>query len=804
MTLYIVFAIVAFLALAYIGKGFLAWVSAAIIIASGWINSGIEHQVAFNTYIVVVAALACLFAIPSLRRPLISASALKLMKSALPTLGETEEIALKAGSVSFDGDIFSGKPNWQKFLKKDIKQLTKEEQAFLDGPVEDLCALLDDEEISKNRDLPKKAWDMIKKKKFFGMLIAKEHGGLGFSAAAQSAVIMKISSRSPAAAVIVMVPNSLGPGELLSHYGTKEQKEHYLPRLAEGKEIPCFALTEPTAGSDAANGTSFGVVTKGKFKGKEVLGINLTFSKRYITLAPVASVVGLAFKLSDPEGLLGDKKEYGITCALLPRDTEGLEIGNRHDPMGIPFPNGTVRGENVFVPIDYVIGGESGVGKGWRMLMECLAAGRGISLPSLSVAATKLSARATTAYTHVREQFGLPIWRFEGVQEPLVRIATNAYMIDAAREVTCGAIDEGENPSVLSAVAKAYITESMRDSVNDAMDIFGGAAICRGDRNIFARPYYSIPIGITVEGANILTRSMIIFGQGAIRCHPFVQNEIEAISAKDTKKFDFNLFGHINHFVRNMVRSIVQGLTCGSFIAAPVVGPEQKHYKALTRFSSIFAFMTDVALLTLGGSLKFRESLSGRFADALAWQFLAASSLKKFHDRGRNTDERPLLNWVMANALYNTEQALRDLCDNMPSKVVGKTVKFLCFPWGACYKKPSDKMSKAVVNLLNNNAEMRELVSSSVYVPKAKVPGLGALEAAYAKTLAAADARHKLVEARRKGKLAKGAVLDMAKTAKKEGIITDEDLKLIKAAEKAKLDVIQVNEYTPEEYQELR
>ena len=364
MTTYIIFAIVAFLGLAYIGKGFLAWVSAAIIIAAGWINSGVEHQAAFNAYVVIVAAIACLFAVPSLRRPLISSAALKLMKSALPTLGETEEIALKAGSVSFDGDIFSGSPNWKKFLNNNIKKISKDEQAFLDGPVEELCAMLDDEEISKNRDLPKKAWDFIKKNKFFGMLIAKEHGGLGFSAAAQSAVIMKISSRSPAAAVIVMVPNSLGPGELLSHYGTDEQKKHYLPRLAEGKEIPCFALTEPTAGSDAANGLSTGVITKGKFKGKEVLGINLNFNKRYITLAPVASVVGLAFKLYDPDGLVGDKKDLGITCALLPRDTEGLEIGNRHDPMGIPFPNGTVRGSDVFVPMEYVIGAESGLGKG--------------------------------------------------------------------------------------------------------------------------------------------------------------------------------------------------------------------------------------------------------------------------------------------------------------------------------------------------------------------------------------------------------------------------------------------------------
>lgn len=803
MTIYIILAIVAFIALAYIGKGFLGWVSAAAIVAVGWMNGGIENQNLFNLYIVVVAALACLFAIPSLRRPLISSSAMKLMKSALPTLGDTEEIALKAGSVSFDGDIFSGNPNWLKFLNNDIQKLSKEEQSFLDNQVDKLCSMLDDEEIAKKKDLPKKVWDYIKKEKFFGMLISKDNGGLGFSAAAQSAVIMKISSRSPAAAVIVMVPNSLGPGELLSHYGTKEQKEHYLPRLAEGKEIPCFALTEPTAGSDAANGLSKGVITKGKFKGKEVLGVNVTFNKRYITLAPVATVVGLAFKIYDPENLVGDEEDLGITCALLPRDTEGLEIGNRHNPMGIPFPNGTVKGKDVFIPMDYIIGGQEGLGKGWRMLMECLAAGRGISLPSLSVAATKLSAKATTAYTHVREQFGLPIWRFEGVQEPLVRIATTSYMIDAARQVTCGAIDEGENPSVVSAIAKAYITDAMRKSVNDAMDIFGGAAICMGDRNIFARPYYSIPIGITVEGANILTRSMIIFGQGAIRCHPFVQNEIEAIAAGDVKKFDKNLFGHINHYVKNLSRTLILGLTCGGLSHAPVLGPEKKYYKALTRLSSAFALSADTAMLTMGGALKRKESISGRYADALAWQFLAASALKRYNDRGRNTDELPFLHYVQKKALYNTEQALIDITRNMPSRFVGGLLRLISFPFGAIYKKPDDKDAYAVVKTLNTNPEMRDLVSDGIYQPKDKVPGLGALEAAYKKTLEAADARHKISEARRKGKLEKGTVTDMAKVAKKEGIISDAEHKLITAAEKAKLDVIQVNEFTPEEYQEL-
>jgi acyl-CoA dehydrogenase len=438
------------------------------------------------------------------------------------------------------------------------------------------------------------------------------------------------------------------------------------------------------------------------------------------------------------------------------------------------------------------------------MLMECLAAGRGISLPSLSVAATKLSARATTAYSHVREQFGLPIWRFEGVQEPLVRIAASSYMIDAARQVTCGAIDEGENPSVVSAIAKAYITETMRTSVNDAMDIFGGAAICRGDRNIFARAYYSIPIGITVEGANILTRSMIIFGQGAIRCHPFVQNEIEAIAKGDLVSFDKNLFGHINHYVKNLSRTLILGLTCGGLATTPVLGHEKRYYKALTRFSSAFALSADTAMLTMGGALKRKESISGRYADALSWQFLAASTLKRFNDRGRDEAEKPFLDWVLKTALYETETALIDITRNMPNRLIGVLLRIVSFPFGRMYNKPNDKDAYAIIKTLNTNPDMRALVSDGIFIPKEKVPGLGTLEGAYGKTLAAKDARAKLDAARRKGLLEKGTVLAMAEKAKKEGIVSADEFKLLAAAEKAKMDVIQVNEYTPEEYQELK
>tara|TARA_R110000868_G_scaffold190862_1_gene434876 strand:+ start:178621 stop:181041 length:2421 start_codon:yes stop_codon:yes gene_type:complete len=806
MTIYfILLAIVAFISLAFIGKGYLAWLTAAIVLAFAWINSGIDNQSFFNAYVVAIAVLGTLFAVPALRRPLISSSALKLMATQMPNIGETEKIALEAGSVGFDGDLFSGKPNWKKLLNNKIKELTKEEKAFLDGPCEELCAMIDDEDIAKRRDLPPKVWSFIKKHKFLGMLISKEYGGLGFSAAAQSAVIIKISSRSGTAAVTVMVPNSLGPGELLMHYGTDAQKKKYLKPLAEGKEIPCFALTEPTAGSDAANGQSVGIICKGQFEGKEVLGLKLTFDKRYITLAPVATLVGLAFKALDPDGLLGDKVDLGITCALLPRSTEGLIIGNRHDPMGVPFQNGPVRGNDVFIPMEYIIGGEKGIGTGWRMLMECLAAGRGISLPSLSVGAVKTTARATTAYGAVREQFGMPVGKFEGVQEPLVHIAGMSYMLDAARQVTCGAIDEGQNPSVLSAVVKAYLTSNMRKCVNDGMDILAGAAICRGQRNIFARPYNSIPIGITVEGANILTRSLIIFGQGAIRCHPFVQAEVEAIATGDVHQFDKAFFGHINHFFKNRMRSLVHGFTCGYFCKAPVRGYEAKYYKALTRFSSVFAFSTDVALLTLGGALKRKESLSGRYADALSYMYLASATLKKFNDRGRNPEERALLDWTMTYALHEVETALVEICRNLPNRFVGNLLKFTCFPYGKKFHKPTDKQMFAVArSIADETTEMRELISEGIYIPKPTKEGLGALEATYHKTLQAEPVRRKLNNARKKGMLAKGSVLDMAKKAKDAKIISADEFKIIQSAEKAKLDVIQVNDFTPEEYNELR
>ena len=753
-------------------------------------------------------ALAATFGIPTLRRMVVSGPAMKLARGVLPTIGDTERIALEAGTVWWDGELFSGKPDWQKLLNFDIRPLSESEQAFVDGPVEELCALLDDHKIAQDRDLSAAAWKFIKDKKFLGMIIPKEYGGLGFSAAAHSAVVTKIASRSVAAAVTVMVPNSLGPGELLMRYGTEAQRKHYLPRLAKGLDIPCFALTEPHAGSDAANGQSVGVVTHGIYNGKKVLGMRLTFNKRYITLAPVATVVGLAFKLQDPDGLLGEmfggRKDIGITCALLPRETKGLEIGEQHDPMGVPFKNGPVRGKDVFVPLDFIIGGIEQAGHGWKMLMEALAAGRGISLPSLSVGAAQLSVRAAGAYSGVREQFGMPIGKFEGVRERLARIAMHAHMMNATRVLTCGAIDAGEHPSVASGIAKAYLTEGMRLSLNDAMDIVAGAAICRGPRNMFARAYASIPIGITVEGSNILTRSLIIFGQGAMRCHPFLQDEVAAIAAKDVVAFDKALFGHIFHVVRNGARAFVLGLTggLGSFSPHRSVN---RHYRRMTRLSAAFALLADVGLITLGGSLKRKEYLSGRYADALAWLYLGSAVLKQAHDKGYPAATKPLTDMVMRHAAREIEQALLGVLRNLPNRVAAGLARAAIFPLGAHYEAADDRLVDKVVDaLLEPTLGVREGLSADIYIPDGEEDGLGRLEATLAKVRLAAPVKRKIAGGLKDGTLKKAAPVALAEAAVKAGLISAKELKLLVDAAKAQDEAVQVDYYKPEAYKALK
>jgi len=754
--------------------------------------------------IIVIAGLIALFVTPVLRRLLISAPIMKMVGRALPTMGETERIALEAGTVWWDGDLFSGKPDWQKLLEFEIKPLTEEEQAFLDGPTQKLCVMLDDWEINQKRDLPTEVWDFLKNNGFFGMIIPRRYGGLEFSAHLHSAVVTKLSSRSVVAAVTVMVPNSLGPGELLLHYGTEKQKDHYLPRLASGQDIPCFALTEPGAGSDAANGQSRGIVCKGMWDNEEIIGIRLTFNKRYITLAPVAGIVGLAFRLEDPDHMLGEVEDIGITCALLPRETPGMIIGSRHDPMGVPFQNGPISGEDVFVPLDYIIGGTDGAGNGWRMLMESLAAGRSISLPSQSLGAAELATRATSAYASVREQFGMPIAKFEGIRERLARIAGHTYFMNAARRLAFGAVDAGEKPSVISAIVKAYLTEGSRVCINDAMDIHAGAAICRGPSNIYTRPFNAIPVGITVEGANILTRSLIIFGQGVIRCHPFVLKEMEAAKTGDVRSFDMAFFGHIGHISKNIIRALLLGLSNGGIASSPVNGFEARYYRDINRFSAAFALISDVALGTLGDALKRKEYLSGRLSDAFSWMFLATAALKHFYDNGRPESERAMLDWTCTHAINEIETALLGVLANLPNRFASRVTKILTFPFGSRYSPLTDNQIDAVAEAITTNIEARNAVTAEIFIPGPDDPGLGALEHVFTRTLAAGPARNKLDQARREGKLADDNVIAMTNEAVKEGILSEAEKTLIEEVEQLREAIIQVSDFDQVTYDQLK
>jgi len=802
----IAFAVLAYIVLLFNGRGYFAWVLGLSVGLLAWFVGTIYSPLAFGLTLTTVAGAAVVFGIRFVRRQLLSRPIMGLIARILPKMGETEKIALDAGTVWWEGELFSGTPDWSKLLDFKIQPLSPEEQAFLDGPVEELCRKLDDWQIANDRDLSPDIWNDIKTQGFFGMIIPKEHGGLGFSAQMHSAVVAKIASRSVTAAVTVMVPNSLGPGELLMAYGTEAQKNHYLPRLADGRDVPCFALTEPNAGSDAANGQSQGIVCRDLWDGEEVLGIRLNFDKRYITLAPVATVIGLAFRLSDPDRLIGDVDDIGITCALVPRDTKGVMIGLRHDPMGVPFQNGPIQGENVFIPLDFVIGGREQVGNGWRMLMETLAAGRGISLPSLSVGAAELACRATTAYGQVREQFGLPIGRFEGVAERIARIGGNTYVMDAVRKLGAGAVDAGERPSVASAIAKAYLTEGMRLCLNDAMDIHAGSAISRGPKNIFSRPYISIPIGITVEGANILTRSLIVFGQGAMRCHPFAHAEMTAIEEKDLKAFDIALFGHINHVSRNAMRAFIGATTGGLFMSAPHgVGREAKHYKALARLSAAFAFIADVGLMTLGGALKRKESLSGRYADAFAGLFLASAALKRFHDDDAPQAHRVVLEWALAKALHDIENALIGVLANLPNRAAANAAELIAFPFGVKHAPLTDAQNAALSKaLLAPSGGLREALTPDIYIPAPDEPGLGELEFTLDEIDEARPARAKVDAARRDGLISKDTVMSMAEAAKKQGILTSAEAALIQDGETARDAVVQVDSFDAKTFQSLK
>ncbi|HVV96980.1 MAG TPA: acyl-CoA dehydrogenase, partial [Rhodanobacteraceae bacterium] len=664
-------ALVVSLAAAYFRIGLKPWTAAVTlaILASGWLAGSSTTAIAIP--FVVFAAIAVPLNLVPFRRRKLSAPVLAMFQKVMPKLSDTEQIALDAGSVGFEGELFSGKPNWKALLAEPKPALSVEEQAFLDGPVEELCRMVDDWEITHERaDLSPEIWDFLKKKKFFGMIIPKEYGGLGFSALAHSAVLQKIAGLSTTLVSTVAVPNSLGPGELLVHYGTKEQKDYYLPRLADGREVPCFALTGPYAGSDATSIPDYGIVCKGEWNGANVVGVRLTFDKRYITLAPVATIIGLAFRMYDPEKILGDAEDLGITLALLPRETKGLEIGRRHFPLNVPFQNGPVRGKDVFIPLAQLIGGPDMAGQGWRMLVECLSVGRAISLPSNTAGGARSAAFATGAYARIRKQFGIAIGRFEGIEEALARIGGHTYAITALSRATAAAVDRGEKPAVPSAIAKYHATELAREIAKDAMDVHGGKGIVLGPSNWIGRGWQGAPIAITVEGANIMTRSLMIFGQGAIRCHPYVLKEMESLRIADygarLAAFDDALFGHIGFAISNAVRSFVLGLSFGKIGRVPGDAYTRRYYRKLNRYAAALALVADTSMLVLGGRLKFKEKLSARLGDVLSNLYIASAMLKRYEDQDRPVTDHPFLAWAFHDSIWRMQMALDGVLRNFP------------------------------------------------------------------------------------------------------------------------------------------
>jgi acyl-CoA dehydrogenase len=747
----------------------------------------------------IFLAAAVVLNLPALRRHLVSKPLLSLFRTMLPPISRTEREALEAGTVWWDGELFSGSPDWDRLLSRPEPRLTSEEEAFLNGPVEELCRMIDDWLIADElRDLPPEVWQFIREKGFFGLIIPEEYGGLGFSALAHSEVIMKIASRSYAAAVTVMVPNSLGPAELLLRYGTEEQKDYYLPRLAKGEEVPCFALTAPEAGSDAASIPDTGVVCRGTYGGEETVGILLNWEKRYITLGPVSTVIGLAFRLFDPEHLLGDRDAPGITLALVPVDTPGISIGTRHDPLGIPFQNGPNWGSDVFIPVDCVIGGAAGVGQGWRMLMEGLAAGRSISLPALSTGGAKLVARAVGAYARIRRQFRLPIGRFEGIEESLARIAGSTYMMDAARTVTCGAVDTGERPSVISAIVKYHCTERMRCAVNDGMDVMGGYAISMGPRNLIGRLYQAAPIGVTVEGANILTRSMIIFGQGVIRCHPYILKEMLSSSDSDPVRgltdFDRLLCDHVGYTIANTARSLFHGVTGGRLVKAPS-GPVHRYFQAVSRLSTAFALAADVTLLTLGGTLKRREKLSGRLADILGHLYLVSALLKRFEERDWPGTELALVKWGCEDSLLKIQESFMGLLGNLPFRPAAWLLRLCIFPLGRPFVGPSDSVGRQVADSILGPSAVRDRLTAGIFLPSDPDEPLGKLEEALVTVIAAEPVERKLRDAVREGQIRAGTDVDTIDAGFRAGIITRQEADKMLLALDARREVIRVDDF---------
>ena len=743
------------------------------------------------------AAVLTVFSVPFIRQYLVSSIIMKVAQvlKIFPKVSDTERAALEAGSVWMDKELFSGRPNVKTMMSQKIKGLTNDEEAFIHGPVRELCEMVDDWEIQKTKQIPDHIWSFVKKNKFLGMIIPKEYGGLGMSAIGHSHIIERIGTVSPTLAITIMVPNSLGPAELLLHYGTKAQKDQYLEKLASGDEMPCFGLTEPTAGSDAGGLKSEGVL----FKGEDgELYIKFNWNKRWITLSGISTVIGLAFLFKDPDQLLGGPKNYGITCALIPTSTPGIDVSKRHDPLGVPFYNCPMTGTDVVMPLDCIIGGESGIGKGWTMLMDCLSAGRGISLPSLSLGGAQAMTKVASAFAVTRQQFGMAIGDFEGIEEPMARIIGKTMLLKAGRDYTCGSIDQGEKPSVISAILKLHSTEMFRDIVTDAMDIMGGAGITQGPRNVTAAAFKAAPIGITVEGANILTRTLIIFGQGALRCHPYAYDEVIAAENSNIKQFDRAFFGHIYHIIRNYTNAVIRSWTFGLTVPK-YFGFLSPYKRKLVWLSTIFALLADVSMLYFGGSLKAKQKLTGRLGDILSNLYLATATMAYYEKMTEHKKElKPVVKWALDYCFYNVQIALVGYLENFTL-----FTKYVSAPWFRLFsvgRAPSDALGKEISQLIQKEPAVREFLTSSVFVPKDLKDGISKYESTYKKILGSDLAFKKIRKAVKSRVLPKKPVTDLVDLAIQENIISVAEGDQIKDAESARLDTIQVDSFTNDEY----
>lgn len=790
----IIGSVVVTLALGYLGAPLILWTIAAAAMLIGF---KVPLPVLYG-----FAGVAILFNVVPIRRAIVTSLVMKVMKNFLPKISETERVALEAGVVWIEKDLFSGRPNLKKMLQEPYPDLTAEEQAFIDGPVERLCEAIDDWKVWQDRELPQAVWDIMKKEGFFGMIIPKEYGGHGFSALLNSAVVAKLATRCIPATVTVMVPNSLGPAELLTHYGTDEQKQRLLPRLATGEEMPCFALTEPQAGSDAGAIQSEGILFKGE-DGK--IKMRLNWKKRWITLASIATTIGLAIKIKDPDNFLGKGKDVGITCALIPSNSKGVVLGRRHDPLGVPFYNCPTEGHDVVVDAEEcIVGGLEGAGRGWKMLMESLGAGRGISLPAQSVGGAKYVARVASNHATIRKQFGVSIGKFEGVEEPLSRIGGFTYLMEAARKFTCGALDKGIKPPVITAIAKYFQTELARNIVNDGMDICGGQAISRGPRNLLAHAYIGTPIGITVEGANIMTRTLMIFGQGALRAHPYAYQEVKAAEENNKKAFGLAFWGHIGHVVRNAFRSFLLSATRGYLAPAPVSGPTAKYYRKLAWASASYAILADIAMGTLGGQLKFKEKLTGRLADILSWMYLGFATLRRFEAEGRRKEDLPFVIYGMDHAFAEIQKAFDGVYENFDAPLVGWFFKGPVRVWShmnSIGDEASDKVGHQIAKLLQTEGEQRDRLTDGIYIPTKEGEFFALQEEAFKAVKNAEKIDGKIRKAIKKKQLAKKMKLvERLKQAVEKGIISEAELAILKKAEDLRYQATTVDDFSQEEF----